>query len=87
MSTHNIHDAKSNFSRLVDDAVAGHDVIIARAGIPVARLVPLDAAPVRRFGLLAGRVQFTPDVGAPLADDALTGLAAPAASHDPTGAA
>lgn len=68
MSTHTIHDANSHFSRLVDDAVAGHDVIIAKAGIPVARLVPLDAAPVRRFGLLAGRVQLAPDFGAPLAD-------------------
>lgn len=68
MSTHNIHDAKSNFSRLVDDAVAGHDVIIAKAGTPVARLVPFDTAPVRRFGVLAGRVQLAPASGVPLPD-------------------
>jgi len=41
MQTVNIHAAKTQLSRLVDEAAAGEEIIIARAGKPVARLVPL----------------------------------------------
>jgi prevent-host-death family protein len=55
--TVNIHDAKTHFSRLVDRAAAGEDIIIARAGKPVARLTrieaPADAGP-RQPGMFAG---------------------------------
>jgi prevent-host-death family protein len=52
MQTHNIHAAKTHFSQLVDAAAGGETIIIAKAGIPVAKLVPI-AAPKRR-GMLAG---------------------------------
>ena len=54
----NIHDAKTHFSRLVDEVAAGEIVIIAKAGTPVAQLVPLPAAPPRAtslIGFLHGR--------------------------------
>jgi len=56
MSTLNIHDAKTHFSRLVDRAGAGETVVIAKAGKPVAKLVPLAAGdvPAKRIGFLAG---------------------------------
>ncbi|MCQ2991244.1 type II toxin-antitoxin system prevent-host-death family antitoxin [Pseudomonas tremae] len=55
MQTHNIHAAKTHFSQLVDAATSGETIIIAKAGIPVAKLVPI-SAPKRR-GMLS-RVTF-----------------------------
>lgn len=43
MRTVNIHEAKTHFSRLVDDAAAGEVIVIAKAGRPIARLTRLDA--------------------------------------------
>jgi len=55
--TINVHDAKTHFSRLLDDAHAGEEIILAKAGKPYARLVPLAPGPaVRKPGRLAGRV-------------------------------
>jgi prevent-host-death family protein len=52
MQTVNIHDAKTQLSRYLDQAAAGEGIIIARAGRPVARLVPLDMPkPARQLGL------------------------------------
>jgi prevent-host-death family protein len=66
----NIAEAKAKLSELVDDAEAGKSTIIARAGRPVARLVPLDEAPPkRRFGLLKGRMTIAADFDAPLPDE------------------
>ena len=52
--TINIHEAKTHFSRLVERAHAGEEIIVAKAGVPYARLVPLDAPTRarRRLGLL-----------------------------------
>lgn len=50
----NVHEAKSNLSKLIARAEAGEEVIIARAGTPVARLVALKTAPKRRFGAYKG---------------------------------
>jgi prevent-host-death family protein len=44
----NVHDAKTNFSRLLDRAHAGEEIVLAKAGKPYARLVPLDAAPEKK---------------------------------------
>lgn len=52
MQTHNIHAAKTHFSQLVDAAAGGETIIIAKAGVPVAKLVPI-TTPKRR-GMLAG---------------------------------
>lgn len=51
MQTHNIHAAKTHFSQLVDAAAGGETIIIAKAGVPVAKLVPI-SAPKRR-GMLS----------------------------------
>ena len=50
----NVHEAKTHFSRLLDEVHAGAEIVLAKAGKPYARLVPL--APQRRPGRLSGRV-------------------------------
>jgi prevent-host-death family protein len=70
MRTFNVHEAKTQFSRLVDAAANGEEIIIARAGVPAARLVPLKATkPARRFGALKGKVRISDDFDAPLPDE------------------
>ena len=49
-ATVNIYDAKTQLSRLVDRAMAGEDVVIARAGKPMVRLVPVEKADARKSG-------------------------------------
>lgn len=66
MRTVNIHAAKTHFSRLVDEVVAGEEILIAKAGKPVARLVPLSPPAKRRLGALAGVAVVPPDFDAPL---------------------
>jgi prevent-host-death family protein len=69
MQTVNIHEAKTQFSRLVD-AAAGEEIVIAKAGKPTARLVPIEKTKVtRRFGGLKGKVRIRDDFDAPLPDD------------------
>jgi prevent-host-death family protein len=65
MTTVNIHDARTHFSRLVEQAGAGDEIIIAKAGKPVARLVGLAQrlAP-RRLGLMAGQFSVLADFDA-----------------------
>ncbi|MFC3125534.1 type II toxin-antitoxin system Phd/YefM family antitoxin [Pseudoroseomonas globiformis] len=74
MQTVNIHAAKTHLSRLVDAAAAGEEILIARAGRPIARLVPLQEVaekPRRRLGRLSEQVRIPEDFDAPLADDVL----------------
>lgn len=72
MQTVNIHDAKTQFSRLVDAAAGGEEIIIAKAGKPAARLVPMERPKVtRRFGGLKGKVRIADDFDAPLPDDVI----------------
>jgi len=67
----NIHEAKTNFSRLLEQAARGEEVIIARAGKPLFRLVPLETAPkARKPGLSEGKIWMSEDFDAPL-DDAI----------------
>lgn len=64
MQSVNMHDAKTHFSRLVTQVEAGESVTIAKAGKPVARLVPLDLVPERKkslIGFLEGRVLIPDD--------------------------
>ena len=63
----NVHAAKTHLSRLIDRAAEGEEIIIARAGKPVARLAPLevDRKP-RRPGLMRGRITIPKDFDAPL---------------------
>lgn len=70
----NIHDAKTHLSRLVDQAAAGKEIVIAKAGRPMARLVPLAVAPKpKKFGLLQGKIEIPEDFDAPLPADFLLG--------------
>ncbi len=68
----NIHAAKPQFSRLVDAAAGGEEIIIAKAGKPAARLMPMECAKVtRRFGGLKGKIRIADDFDAPLPDDVI----------------
>jgi prevent-host-death family protein len=71
--TVNLYEAKTQLSKLVDRAAQGEEVIIAKAGEPKARLVPL-ARPVkhRKPGDWKGRIVIEPDFDAPLPEDVLT---------------
>jgi prevent-host-death family protein len=74
MQTVNIHTAKTHFSRLVDQAASGEEIIIAKAGKPVAKLVPLTQTverPKRRLGILKGVAVVPPDFDSPLPDDVI----------------
>jgi prevent-host-death family protein len=58
----NIHEAKTHLSRLVERAEAGEEIVIARAGKPVARLAPLrDKREPRQLGALKGRIWIADD--------------------------
>jgi len=71
----NIHDAKTNLSRLVDQAASGIEIVIAKAGKPVARLVPLaKPRPERKPGFLKGKLRIPDDFDAPLPDEVLRGF-------------
>jgi prevent-host-death family protein len=68
----NIHQAKTQLSKLIEAAEHGEEVIIARAGKPVVRLVPVGAArPNRRPGSLEGRLVIGDDFDTPLPSDIL----------------
>ena len=53
----NLADAKTHLSRLIQRVQAGEEIVIARSGTPVARLLPIAAPPPRRPGLLTGTVE------------------------------
>jgi prevent-host-death family protein len=61
----NIHEAKTHLSRLVDEAGAGETIVLAKAGKPIAKLVPLDSKPdrktPRRVGFLEGKFDVPDD--------------------------
>jgi prevent-host-death family protein len=70
--TVNVHEAKTHLSRLLSRVERGDEVVIARAGRPIARLVPFDVQAERpRFGLDIGRFEVPDDFNAPLPDDVL----------------
>jgi prevent-host-death family protein len=70
MRTVNIHAAKTQFSRPVDAAAAGEEILIAKSGKPVARLGPLAVAKSKRkLGALAGKLRVPEDFDAPLPEE------------------
>jgi prevent-host-death family protein len=70
-----VHQAKTNLSRLLGQASAGKEVIIARKDQPVAKLVPIGPARKKRTpGRLAGQIVCAPDAFAPLTDRELSDL-------------
>jgi prevent-host-death family protein len=69
----NIHEAKTHLSRLVEQAAAGAEIVIAKAGKPMARLVPIEtSAKPKHLGLLKGRITVPDDFDAPLPADVLS---------------
>ena len=69
--TVNIHEAKTHLSRLIERVESGQEVVIARSGRPVARLVPFRARKNPRVpGIWRGRVRLAPDFDQ--VDDAIT---------------
>jgi prevent-host-death family protein len=72
----NIYEAKTKLSALLDKALAGEEVVIARAGKPIARLTPIASAAgtrsgVRFDGVPPAKLKLAPDFHAPLTDDDL----------------
>lgn len=67
----NIHEAKTHFSKLVDAVIHGSEILIAMAGKPVAKLVPILKKPQRKFGVLKGKIKISKDFDAPLSDEIL----------------
>jgi len=68
----NVHAAKTHFSRLLQRVEAGEEITIARAGVPVARLVPVEKKQsVRPLGFARGEVWIADDFDAPLPDEVL----------------
>jgi len=75
VKTINIYEAKTRLSQLVERAASGEDVVIARAGRPVARLTRLQkTARKRRLGLLDGRFRIPDDFNRPLPESVIRGF-------------
>jgi prevent-host-death family protein len=73
MAQFSVHDAKTNLSRLIADALAGGEVVIARGNVPVVRLVPVHPRGQRTFGALKGQIAMDSRFHEPLPDDELSG--------------
>ena len=67
METINLYEAKTNLSQLIERAAGGEEIIIAKAGRPLARLVPLNRrSGPRPLGLFEGQISIHDDFDAPL---------------------
>ncbi len=67
-----MHEAKTHLSRLVDRAAKGEPFIIAKAGKPLVKVVPLDAPPaaeMKRLGFMAGEIEVPDDFDTMFADE------------------
>ena len=72
MEVVNMHAAKTNLSRLIERALAGEEIVIARNNEPAVKLVPVEPAlPRRQPGTLRGLVKIGPEFFEPLPDDEL----------------
>ena len=72
MTTVNVHEAKTHLSRLLERVEAGEEIVVARAGKPVARLVPYeDSRPTRVPGTGRGEIEIADDFDDDLPDDLL----------------
>jgi prevent-host-death family protein len=72
MATFNIHDAKTSFSKLINDVLDGKEVIIAKSGVPIVQLIPYSEEPMpRQGGQLKGVIEISKDFDAPLPKDVL----------------
>ncbi len=68
----NIHEAKTHLSRIVDEVAGGAEIIIAKAGKPMARLAPITPrARKKKLGLLKGKVNVPDDFNTPLDEEVI----------------
>ena len=70
MGVFNVHDAKTHLSRLLERVAQGEEIIIAKSGRPVAKLIRLAVEP-RKPGRLKGRIRVGADFAEPLPDELL----------------
>lgn len=73
MAQYSVHEAKTNLSRLIAEALEGGDVVIARGSVPVVRLAPVEPRGRRVFGALKGKVAIDARFDEPLPEDELGG--------------
>jgi prevent-host-death family protein len=66
MTTVTVHEAKTNLSKLIAQALAGGEVVIARGSVPAVRLVPVAVPGKRRFGALKGKIAIDERFAEPL---------------------
>lgn len=69
MKTVNMHEAKTNLSKLVENAVKGEPFVIARAGKPLVKVTVIEDVPPPRIGFLAGAFTVPDDFDRMAADD------------------
>ena len=69
-----MHEAKTKLSKLVDAAISGETVIIAKAGKPLVQLVPCKPNVKRVFGALKGEVKMSPDFDSATTNDDISDL-------------
>ena len=70
----NMHEAKSKLSQLVESAVNGEQVLIAKAGKPIVKLVPYKALPQRTFGQFKGEAKMATDFDSKETNTEIEGL-------------
>ncbi len=71
-TTINIHEAKTHLSKLLQQVLLGEEIIIAKAGEPIAKLVPFAEKPTKRIpGTAKGQLWIAPDFNAPLPPEIL----------------
>lgn len=68
-TTHSVNEATTHLSRLLKQVAEGDEVVIAKAGVPVARLVPVRQKGKRELGFMRGKIWVAEDFDAPLPDD------------------
>ncbi len=61
MRTVKVHEAKTQFSKLLAEVEQGEEIIVQRGDVPIAKLVPIPALPERKLGALAGQIWIADD--------------------------
>jgi len=68
----NIHEAKTHFSKLLKRVMTGEEIIIAKGGNPIAKLIPITPKPKKRVpGSASGKIRISEDFDAPLPEEVL----------------
>ncbi len=75
MKTINIHEAKTHLSRLAEEVAGGEEIIVAKAGQPMMKLVAIAKSPKqRKLGMLKGKMRIAKDFDTPLPDELTAAL-------------